>query len=89
MKRQSLMCKAIILTCLMAMTTVTDLLAGKKLDLKSITSRQFAAKYMAAVKPMSDGATYSCISEDGKRIEVFWFKNGKKVSTHLEAETVR
>ena len=73
----------------MAMTTVTDLLAGKKLDLKSITSRQFAAKYMAAVKPMSDGATYSCISEDGKRIEVFSFKNGKKVSTLFDAETVR
>ena len=89
MKRQSLLCKAIILTCLMAMTTVTDLLAGKKLDLKSITSRQFAAKYMAAVKPMSDGATYSCISEDGKRIEVFSFKNGKKVSTLFDAETVR
>ncbi|MGN0221124.1 MAG: DPP IV N-terminal domain-containing protein [Prevotella sp.] len=71
------------------MTSATDLMAGKKLDLKSITSRQFAAKYMAAVKPMSDGTTYSCISEDGKRIEIYSFRNGKKVSTLFDAETVR
>lgn len=38
--------------------------------------------------PMADGESYSCISDDGKEIEIFSFKSGKKVSTLFSVDGV-
>lgn len=38
--------------------------------------------------PMADGETYSCISDNGKDIEVFSFKSGNKISTLFSIDGV-
>lgn len=41
------------------------------------------------MRPLNDGATYACISDDGKRIEVFSYKTGKKTSTLFDTDAVK
>ncbi len=42
-----------------------------------------------AITPLSDGITYSAVSDDGKRIEVYSFKSGKTVSTLFDIDNIK
>lgn len=42
-----------------------------------------------AITPLSDGMTYSAVSDDGKRIEVYSFKTGKIVSTLFDVDKIK
>jgi dipeptidyl-peptidase-4 len=63
--------------------------AGRKLELKDVTSRSFRAETMAAVKAMPDGESYTQLSSDGKRVVKYSFKTGKEVGVLFDAETVK
>ncbi len=41
------------------------------------------------MRPLSDGVSYSAISEDGKSIEVFDYKTGKKTSTLFSLDGIK
>lgn len=39
--------------------------------------------------PMNDGESYSCISDDGKSIETYSYKTGKKISTIFSIDAIK
>ena len=65
--------KRIIFMCAALLLATSQLLAGGKLDLKSITSGHFQGERLAEVKPLADGETYAQISRDGKQIIKYSF----------------
>ncbi len=70
--------KAIWLTIAILLAVSTS---GKKLSLKEMTRGDFRGESMAAVRSLSDGETYAALSDDGKRIVQYSFKNGQSVGT--------
>lgn len=81
--------KRIIFMCAALLLATSQLLAGGKLDLKSITSGHFQGELLAEVKPLADGETYAQISRDGKQIIKYSFKTGKQVAVLFDVATVR
>ena len=73
---------AICLACL-------SMFAGEKLDLKAITKGEFSQESMTAVRPMTNGETYTQISKDGKQIISYSFRTGKQESVVFDAATAR
>jgi len=72
--------KKILFLCL-CLFSVLGITAGKKLDLKDLTSRMFSAASISAVQVLADGDTYAQLeSENGYRnIVRYSFKTGKKM----------
>ena len=66
-----------------------QLQAGEKLSLRDITRGEFRQEVMTEVRAMADGETYAQISDDGKRVETYSFKTGKKVGVLFDASTAR
>lgn len=58
--------------------TVDDLVAGK-----------YAPRSVREVRPMADGESYSCVSDDWKKIERHSFKTGEMVETLFDVATAR
>lgn len=81
--------KRIIFMCAALLLATSQLLAGGKLDLQSITSGHFQGERLAEVKPLADGETYAQISRDGKQIIKYSFKTGKQVAVLFDVATVR
>lgn len=81
--------KRIIFMCAALLLATSQLLAGGKLDLKSITSGHFQGERLAEVKPLADGETYAQISRDCKQIIKYSFKTGKQVAVLFDVATVR
>lgn len=48
-----------------------------------------AAKGVKRMKPLADGLSYSAVSDDGKSIEIFSYKTGKKISTAFNVDAVK
>ena len=63
--------------------------AAQQLQLKDITGGMFRQETMADVRPLADGESYAAISSDGRRIETFSFRTGKKVGVLFDAATAR
>lgn len=82
MKRFAFMCAALLIA-------TSQMLAGSKFDLKSITSGVFRGERLAAVEPLSDGESYAQINNDAKKIVRYSFKTGKPIGTIFDANTVR
>ena len=59
---------------------VTSMSAAGKLSIKDITSGKFAAKTVNGINPIEGTDTYARISDDGKRVESYSFKTGKKIT---------
>ncbi|MDE6355314.1 MAG: S9 family peptidase [Prevotella sp.] len=82
MKRIAFMCAALLMAA-------SQMFAGNMLNLKSITSGEFAGERLAAVKPLADGETYAQISADGKQIVKYSFKTGRQTGVLFDVNTVR
>ena len=63
--------------------------AGKKLELKDLTSSAFGASSIAAVTVLPDGKTYAQMSDDGLRIEKCSFKTGERVGVLFDAASTQ
>ena len=72
-----MMKKAFLITLALLLTVGAT--AGKKLEVKDLTSSKFAATSIGSVRPLADGETYARMGEGSKRIEVCSFKTGKQV----------
>lgn len=65
------------------------MMAGKKLELKDVTSRDFNATTMFALKALPDGDSFARISEDQKRVEQYSFRTGKQVGVLFDVDDVK
>ena len=65
------------------------MMAGKKLELKDVTSRDFNASTMFALKALPDGDSFARISEDQKRVEQYSFRTGKQVGVLFDVDDVK
>lgn len=81
--------KKIAFMCAVLLMTASQIFAGNKLDLQSITNGEFRGEQMSAVQPMADGETYTQMSPDGKQIVKYSFKTGKQVGVVFDVNTVR
>lgn len=82
MKRIAFMCAALLLMA-------SQMFAGNKLDLTSITKGDFWGERMAEVRALGDGETYAQLSSDGKKILKYSFKTGKQTGVLFDVNTVR
>ena len=55
---------------------VSAMQAADKLDLKAITSGEFAASYVTGINPIDGTDLYASISNDGKQVISYSFKTG-------------
>lgn len=51
--------------------------------------RRNAPASIKEMKPMPDGETYLCVSSDGKAIEKYSYRTGKKIETVFDVNTVK
>lgn len=59
------------------------------LSIKGIVAGDFRAETLDDVEPLDDGVSYAQISSDGKRIEKYSFKTGKRTATMVDLDNVR
>ena len=76
---------SIVLLTAFALLLTVGAFAGKKLELKDVTSRAFRAENMAAVKPLPDGESYAQLSSDRQRIVKYSFTTGKELGILFDA----
>jgi dipeptidyl-peptidase-4 len=63
-------------------------MAGKKLDLKEMTSGALRGESMSAVRPLADGETYAQLSDDGKRVVRYSYKTVRAAGTLFDVAAV-
>lgn len=74
---------------------VIAIMALESFSLSAITDEQFCSPShnsplkIKEMRPMSDGITYSAISEDGKSIEIYDYKTGTKKSTLFSVSAIK
>ena len=68
---------------------VSTMDAAEKLDLKSITSGEFAATYVTGINPIEGTDLYASISNDGKQIVSYSFKTGKQVAVLFDVDATK
>ena len=76
--------------CVAVMLMVTVLGAtAQQIKLEDIMSGTYAPQSVREVRPLMDGESYSCVSEDRKRIERCSFKTGEVLEVLFDASTAR
>lgn len=78
--------KRLILTITALLMLVTVMPAASKLTIADITGGKFAAKTVNGINPIKGTDTYARISDDGKRVESYSFKTGKRVGTLFDVD---
>ena len=78
--------KRLILTITALLMLVTVMPAASKLTIADITGGKFAAKTVNGINPIEGTDTYARISDDGKRVESYSFKTGKRVGTLFDVD---
>lgn len=78
--------KRLILTITALLMLVTVMPAAGKLTIADITGGKFAAKTVNGINPIEGTDTYARISDDGKRVESYSFKIGKRVGTLFDVD---
>ena len=63
--------------------------AAEKIDLKKITSGEFAAQRMHGIDPIEGTDQYASISDDGKRIVQYSFKTGKESGVLFDVDNTQ
>lgn len=75
-----------VIAILMILTSTLGLMAQSKFTLKGITGREYSPKYVSGMRAMADGETYARISEDGKRIESYYYKDGRQAGVLFDVD---
>ena len=68
---------------------VSAMQAADKLDLKAITSGEFAASYVTGINPIDGTDLYASISNDGKQVISYSFKTGKQMSILFDVNAAK
>lgn len=78
--------KKLFIICAALFFAAGNMMSGNMLSLKDITGGAFAAEYLSAVTPLSDGQSYAMISKDGKKIVKYSYKTGKETAVLFDAD---
>ena len=62
---------------------------AQQITLDDITNYKYYPKSVRTARPMADGETYACVSDDRQRIERCSFKTGELVETLFDVSTAR
>ncbi len=81
--------KKIIIMCAAMLMASADAFSSDKIDLKSITQGEFAAKRISAIDPLDGTDQYAQISEDGKQIVQYSFKTGKQTAVLFDVDNTQ
>ena len=76
----------VMMVVLVGVAAVAD---AQQITLEDITSYQYSPKRMREVRPLVDGESYSCVSDDGQKIERRSFKTGEVVEVLFDASVAR
>ncbi len=71
MRKFFVMCAALFMA-------VSSTMSQDMLSIKDIAAGKFAAERLSAVTPLKDGESYAMISKDGKKVEKYSHKTGKR-----------
>ena len=63
--------------------------ASEPITLKQVASGEFAAERVSGINPIKGTDQYASISADGKRIEVFSFKTGKRTAVLFDVDNTQ
>ena len=72
--------KILFVMCSLLLSVAMSSFAEGKFTIKDITSGVFSAKYVTGMRALPDGETYARISNDGKQIVSYYYKNGQQAS---------
>ena len=64
-------------------------LASEPITLKQVTSGEFAAERVSGINPLKGTDQYARISADGKRIEEYSFKTGKRTAVLFDVDNTQ
>lgn len=64
--------------CAALFMAVSSTMSQDMLSIKDIAAGKFAAECLSAVTPLKDGESYAMISKDGKKVEKYSYKTGKR-----------
>lgn len=64
--------------CAALFMAVSSTMSQDMLSIKDIAAGKFAAERLSAVTPLKDGESYAMISKDGKKVEKYSHKTGKR-----------
>ena len=80
----SLLRNIMMVAVLVGAAAVAD---AQQITLDDITNYRYYPKQMKDVVPLADGESYSCVTDDGQRIERCSFKTGELIETLFDAST--
>lgn len=70
--------------------TLTPFMANAQLTARDYCDVKISApKRIKDMRPMTDGTQYAAISDDGKRIESYSYKTGKKTGTLFDVDNIK
>ena len=72
--------RKLIITLVVCLMAVSSVQAAKKMDIKSVTSGEFAAKSVHGIDPIPGTDQYARISQDGKQILRCSFRTGQQTA---------
>ena len=76
--------KILFVMCSLLLSVAMSSFAEGKFTIKDITSGVFSAKYVTGMRALPDGETYARISNDGKQIVSYYYKNGQQASILMD-----
>ena len=79
-KRQMLLAAALM---------VAVVVAAQQITLDDVVNYKYYPASVREARPMADGESYSCVSDDGRRIERCSFKTGETLEVLFDAATAR
>lgn len=65
--------------CAALLFAVSGIMSQNMLSIKDITGNKFVAERLSAVTPLADGESYAMIGKDGKTVEKYSYKTGKRI----------
>lgn len=71
--------RRLYLTIIVTLFTSMAIMAQKSLSVKEVVNGVFAPKMVGGMRALPDGETYARISEDGKKIVAYSYKDNKQV----------
>jgi len=88
MTTKILLATAAITACTMSVAAQAELSSLSEIE-KFCDVKKSAAASIKEMRPMADGKTYCCLSQDGNAIEVYSYKTGEKVSTLFDVNNIK
>lgn len=78
--------KRFFIMCAMFLTVATAFAAERTVTLNDVTSGLFSARYLFGMRALPDGETYSRISDDGKKIIAYFYKNNQQAKVLFDVD---